>query len=280
MNTHCRSWAIRLSPLACALALACKKPQPVAADAAPPAARAVDLAVPAPRIVDAGASRDLAIAAAPAVTDGGITPAFDGRPGWLVIADVSDRHARALARARELRRAGEPATVVQTILFANLRPRLFAVVAGRFDDRAAAEARLAALRALAPKGYVKESGAILVSTTPDAGTAATATRLIHLAGEAKHEDDRNPTLTITTGDGELTTRPDETGFYELWVATPGDVTVTMKAARERKFPVACSRPGATSFWAGRDEATNRVTASDTAILLDPLNRYVEQNPCD
>ena len=53
-----------------------------------------------------------------------------------------------------------PPQVIDTGLFSNLRPGFFAVVYGRFDDRAAAQRHADALAVRGIDVYVKQSGPV------------------------------------------------------------------------------------------------------------------------
>ena len=106
---------------------------------------------------------------------------------------------------------------------------------------------------------------------------------MHVVGSAAHQDEALPRLTITAPDGTFDSRTDPQTSYELWVATPGRVGVEMNV-REHDYPAPCSRRGASSFYAGRNEDSVEVTASDAqaglAVRVPDLERSVEQNPCD
>jgi SPOR domain len=213
-------------------------------------------------------------------SDGGVAEAYDGRTGWLVLAEDFDKHARAMARVAELRALGVEATPVHSHLLANLRPGWVVVVLGRFDDQASALAAADALRAQVPKVRVKQSGPIVGGGGVDAGTFQQLARLVKIEGIATHEEDASPKLFIETPDGEFDSRPDVKGNYEFWVASTGSVAVTM-LGKERHFPERCSRKGANDFWAGRDQAATEIDASVAAVIvMDDLERRVEADPCD
>lgn len=100
---------------------------------------------------------------------------FDGRPGWLILGEHSHRYAETdLAAQMSSLDSLIDAHVIDTGVFTNLRPGYFAVVYGRFDSRAEAQA-VADL--LPGEVYVKLSGPVRA-----AGDAPAPPRLVRLVG--------------------------------------------------------------------------------------------------